>query len=121
MFIDAKGVLTPYLTTIFNHMFENNIYPDEWTKGVIVPILKKADLSDVNNYRGITIMSVFTKIFSIVLNNRLMKWAESSGTLNDCQYGFREHKETVDCIFILQNLINHALASGKNYIVLLLI
>ena len=33
-------------------MFENNIYPDEWTKGVIVPIPKKEDLSDVNNYRG---------------------------------------------------------------------
>ena len=89
MFIDAKGVLTPYLTRNFNHMFENNIYPDEWTKGVIVPIPKKGDLSDVNHYyRKITIMSVFAKIFSIVLNNRLMKWAESSGILNDCQYGW---------------------------------
>ena len=108
MFIDANGVLTPYLTKLFNHMFENNIYPDKWTKSVIIPIPKKGDLSDVNNYRGITIMSVFAKIFSIVLNNRLMKWAESSGILNDCQYGFRENKGTIDCIFILQNLINRS-------------
>ena len=37
----------------------------------IIPIPKKGDLTDVNNYRVITIMSVFAKLFSIILNNRL--------------------------------------------------
>ena len=78
MFIDGIHVLSPLLVNIFNHIFESGTYPQEWLKGIIVPIPKKGDLTDANNYRGITIMSVFAKLFSIILNNRLVKFAENS-------------------------------------------
>ena len=59
------------------------------------------DKKDVNNYRGITLTSLFSKIFSNILDNRLRKWSENNNILNDCQFGFRKGKSTVDCIFIL--------------------
>ena len=37
-------------------------------KGLIVPIHKKGDTTDPNNYRGITLISTFTKIFSLTLS-----------------------------------------------------
>ena len=46
-------------------MFEKGIYPDSWTRGIIVPVPKKGNLNDANNYRGITLTSIFSKIFSI--------------------------------------------------------
>ena len=113
MFINGIHVLSPLLVNIFNHIFESGTYPQEWLKGIIVPIPKKGDLTDANNYRGITIMSVFAKLVSIILNNRLVKFAENSSQFNDFQYGFREKRSTTDCIFILHNMIKCTLDKKK--------
>ena len=82
-------------------MFEKAIYPDNWTWGIIVPVPKKGNQNDVNNYRGITLTSVFSKIFSLLLDNRLRRWAEDNKVLSDFQFGFRQNKGTVDCAFVL--------------------
>ena len=105
MFIDGIHALSPLLVNIFNYIFESGTYPQEWLKGIIASIPKKGYLTDANNYRGITIMSVFAKLFSIILNNRLVKFAENSSQFNDFQYGFREKRSTTDCLFILHNMI----------------
>lgn len=34
-------------------------------KGIIVPVPKKDDANNVNNYRGITLSSIFQKYFQI--------------------------------------------------------
>ena len=52
-FIDGKEFLIPYLVKIYNNIFDSGIYPESWCKGLIVPIHKKGDRSDPNNYRGI--------------------------------------------------------------------
>ena len=116
MFIDGIHVLSPLLVNIFNYIFESGTYPQEWLKGIIVPIPRKGYLTDANNYRGITIMSVFAKLFSIILNNRLVKFAENSSQFNDFQYGFREKRSTTDCIFILHNMIKCTLDKKKKTI-----
>ena len=63
MFIDSRDIFLPYLARIFNHLFDNSLYPAEWLKGKIVPIPKKCDLSNVSNYRGIKFISVFSIFF----------------------------------------------------------
>ena len=87
-------------------MYDKSLYPDSWTRGIIVPVPKKGNLSDLNNYRGITLTSIFSKIFSLLLDIRLRKWAEDNKLLNDAQFGFRQERSTVDCVFILQSIIN---------------
>ena len=114
MFIDSKEILSPYLARIFNHLFDNSLYPAEWLKGKIVPIPKKGDLSNASNYRGITIISVFSKIFSTILNNRLVQWSESTGRLDDCQFGFREGWSIIDLYrYILQSLFERSLSKKE--------
>ena len=99
-FIDAKMFIAPYLVTIFNHIFDNGINPEAWTKGVIVPIHKKGDTTNPSNYRGITLVNVIAKIFSLTLRNRINNWCETEDKLNDAQFGFRDSRSTVDCIYI---------------------
>lgn len=113
MFIDGVDILTPILCKLFNHIFDNGLYPESWTKGLIVPIPKKGDLNDVNNFRGITLSSIFSKIFSCLLDSRLRNWAESNELLLEYQFGFRSKKSTIDCVFILQSLINKILKHEK--------
>ena len=106
MIINCKDIIAPILCKLFNHMYVNCIYPSSWTKGIIVPIPKKGDINDVNNYRGITLSSILSKIFSILLDSRLREWAENNELLLNYQYGFRKAKSTVDCIFVLSSLID---------------
>ena len=58
-------------------------------------------------------MSVFGKLFSRVLNNRLDKWAEEYNVYIEAQSGFRAGMGTVDNIFVLHGVIKHCLSEGK--------
>ena len=61
-------------------------------------------LNNVDNYRGITLLSTLGKLFTRVLNNRLMFWTDSHKILIDAQAGFRKSRSTVDNTFILHNM-----------------
>ena len=76
---------------------------------IIVPLFKKNDPNDINNYRGITLVSCFSKIFTGALSNRLNKWAENNDVLSDSQFGFRKGRSTTDAIFVLNAIIQKIL------------
>ena len=65
VFIEGCEILSPVLCRLFNYIFDHGIYPESWAKGILVPIPKKGDKKDVNNYRGITLTSLFSKISRI--------------------------------------------------------
>lgn len=112
-FIDANDFISPYLTTIFNKIYETRTYPEAWRKGIIVPIFKKGERNNPRNYRGITLMSSIAKIFSLCLRNRLNKWCEQNELFNQSQFGFRDKKSTTDCVYILHSIIQKIFASNK--------
>ena len=97
-------MLTAY-TRLFNIVFSSGIIPDDWSKGIISPIYKiKGDKANPNNYRRITILSCFGKLFTAVLNNRLNKYLESMNLLCEEQAGFRKNYGTTDHILSLKCL-----------------
>ncbi len=54
---------TPILTEIFNKSLASGVFPDIWKIALITPIFKSGDRKDVTNYRGISILSLISKIF----------------------------------------------------------
>ena len=105
------ATLKLFLVKNFNYIYEKGTYPDSWCNGAIVPIFKKGDKNVASNYRGITLINIIAKIFSITLRNRINSWCENENTFNTSQFGFRDNRSTIDCIFILhsiiQNIINN--------------
>ena len=77
-------------------------FQDKWCVGSIVPIFKRGDKNEVNNYRGITLLSVVGKLFTKIMNTSLNKWAEKEHVLTEATFGFRKSKGTTDCIRMLQ-------------------
>ena len=77
IFIAYKDVISPLLCKLFNHMFDKCIYQESWSNGIIEPVpKKKGDGRDVNNYRAITLTSIFSKIFSHILDKRLQSYVK---------------------------------------------
>ena len=58
---------------LFNSMIQHGIVVEDFLNGTITPIIKDAqgDTSDSNNYRGITLGGLFSKLFEIAIDNKL--------------------------------------------------
>lgn len=105
------------LCTLFNKFFDSGYFPETWSEGYVVPLHKKGDVNNTNNYRGITLLSALGKLFTKVLNDRLTIWAEKYNVYIEAQAGFRQNMGTIDNIFVLQNVIQHLLYKKKrNYL-----
>ena len=113
MFMKCRDVMTPLLCRLFNEIYNSGFFPESWSKGCIVSIYKKGDKNDPNNYRGITIVSCLGKLFTSVLNNRLLEWDKTHNIITDAQFGFKSGSSTTDAIFVLQSLINRTLRRKK--------
>ena len=110
----SKTKMLTVFTTFFNLVFNTGIIPDEWSQGMIPPIYKnKGDKASPDNYRGITILSCFGKLFTFILNNRLNNYLESMNLLCEEQAGFRKKYGTTDHIFNLKCIIDLYLFRGK--------
>jgi len=76
--------------------------PVDWKKAVIVPLHKKKDKMDCNNYRGISLLSHSSKVYSGIILSRLRRRTDE--ILAEEQAGFRAGLSTVDQIYKLRQL-----------------
>ena len=108
----GKDVIKGHLVNLFNRILDTGKYPALWSFGLIVPIHKRDDRSKVENYRGITLLSVLGKLFTSILTNRLYNYMVQKGILRAEQGGFRKMHGTVDSIFTLKMLIDKYVKSS---------
>ena len=73
--------------------------------GLVVPLFKKGERTNINNYRGVCLLTMGSRILAKVLANRLRDWTEKIGVLEENQQGFRRGRSTADAaqIFIRIN------------------
>ena len=101
----TKYFLCPLYVRIFNKILDTGVMPSEWLVGTIVP-LYKGDIQDVNNYRGITLLSCMGKLFTSILNERLNEYSNTLSLINETQTGFRHGYSNLDHILLLKCIIN---------------
>ena len=98
------------LRKIYNHVYTSGDYPQTWSRGLVCPIYKVGSRTDSSNYRGISLLNGIGKIFTAILNNRLSEWVEGNDLLPEEQFGFRKNRQAIDCIYILNTVIEKARA-----------
>jgi hypothetical protein len=80
------------LTHIFNTSFNSGVFPDEWKTVKVKPLYKKGNRHDMNNYRPISIISVFAKLLERAMYNRLISFFHKYNIFTEAQNGFRKGK-----------------------------
>ena len=93
-----------FLVQLFNKLCAEGIFPKEWSKSIIVPIHKKGDANIPDNYRGIALTSVLSKVYTHILNKRLTGWAEQEEKILEQQAGFRAGYSTIDIFLHFMDL-----------------
>ena len=111
-FLHASMPVKLFILILFNKILDFEYFPTIWALGKVVPVFKKGDKNNSNNYRGITIISCLGKLFTKIMNDRLSRFVEEKNILSDVQYGFRKNRSTIDCLFIIKGLIDIMFAKG---------
>ena len=99
---------------LFNKLYSIGFFPTEWSTGVIVPIHKRGDKNNPQNYRGITLTSTMSKIFTYLLNRRLGHWCDDNKILSEAQFAYKPGYGTVDAVFVLKCMFDSH-RSGAHY------
>ena len=95
------------LHSLFTKIWEQEHSPMEWKEGHLIKLPKKGDLSNCNNYRGIMLLSVPSKVLSRVLLERMKD--EVDCKLREEQAGFRKGRSCADQVAVLRIIIQQSL------------
>ena len=107
-----ESLVTP-LTYIYNVSFVTGVFPDIWKIAKVIPVFKKGDRSNVDNYRPISLLSCFEKILERLICKRMLVFPKKHSILYKLQFGFRENHSTVMALIEALNEIYKNLDEGK--------
>ena len=101
--------LSYILAELFNKCLMESCFPDCWKVSSMVPVLKNVgERSTAKNYRSVSLLSVVSKVFEGLLNNRIVDHLEKCGLFSDFQYGFRSSRSTADPCTVVSDRIARA-------------
>ena len=92
----------PVLLNIINQSYVTKSVPLEWLISILIPVFKKGDSSNPNNYRGIALMVVCAKLYNILLLERLRAVLDPHLRVN--QNGFRKLRSTAQQVLALRRI-----------------
>jgi hypothetical protein len=98
-----------------NQVWKNGEVPIDWKDGIIIPLPKKGDLKDCNNWRGVTLLSVPGKVMAGIIIERIK--AAIDVTLRQQQAGFRKGRSCCEQMFILRQSIEKVTALNTKLLV----
>ena len=94
LIIKAKGILVKPLTLLINQALVTCEFPKELKISRVKPLLKNGDVADLCNYRPISLLPSFSKVFEYVIFDQLCNYLRANNLLSIQQYGFRAGHST---------------------------
>ncbi len=100
------------LLTMFNNFIAEG-FPEALCTRVVHAFLKRGNASEFDNYKGIIVGPMLTKLFVMILDKRLSEWAKQHGLRAKGQVGFCKDYRIIHQFYILQTLIEQSKAKTK--------
>lgn len=108
-----KNLIVLPLTKLINHCIAQGVFPSSLKTAKVVPIFKnKGSSSDPSNYRPISLLPIFSKIFESILKDQINEFFENNNLFQPNQYGFRNNKSTTLAINGLLDYIVEGMEEG---------
>jgi len=108
----ASNIISQLLSSLFNLSISRGVFPAKLKLSKIVPVFKSDDEYDPNNYRPISLLSNFNRIFEKIMYSRMISFIEKNELLYKAQYGFRKCHSTQHAILDIINSIQTNMDNG---------
>ena len=109
----ALPVIINPLCKLINHSFTSGIFPDTVKISKVIPIHKGGSTQDVNNYRPISLLSIFSKIIEKLMHMRLYSFLEQQKSIFPSQFGFQKNKSTMHSLIEIVEKIKYCIEEKK--------
>ena len=107
------------LAKVISCSFEQGVFPNSLKTARVVPIFKSGSKTDVANYRPISLLASFSKLYEKLMHRRIIEFMEANNSIFDSQYGFRSGRSCEHALLKAQSVLLDSLS--KNEISLLLL
>lgn len=104
------------LQILIEASMETGTFPTSLKTAKVIPIFKKGDRESIENYRPVSVLSAFSKVFERVLYNRISNFLKKYKLLNENQHGFRSGRSTETASVELVDFIQRELDAGRSVV-----
>ena len=106
---NCESELSYILAELFSKCLKESCFPDCWKVSSVVPVFKNVgERSTAKNCCLVSLLSVLSKVFEKLVNNRIVGHLEKCGLFSDFQYGFRSSRSTADLLTVVSDRIARA-------------
>ena len=103
---NCEPELSYILAELFNKSLKESCFPDCWKVSSVVPVFKNVgETSTAKNYRPVSLLSVVSKVFEKLVNNRIVDHIEKCDLFSDLRYGFGSSRSTADLLTVASDRI----------------
>ena len=105
--------ISPLLALLMNHSFQSGIYPDTFKIAKVISLFKKGNPELPSNYRPISLLSIFSKIFEKLMYKRLYSFLEVHNILYSLHFGFQENHSIDHALVRLTESVKNTLDNKR--------
>ena len=104
---------SPLLALLVNQSFQSGIFPDKLKVAKVISLFKKGNPELPSNYRPISLLPIFIKIFEKVMYKRLYRFLEIHKVLYSLQFGFQENHSIDHALVSLTETVRNTLDNKR--------
>lgn len=113
-------ILAKPLLHLVNLSISTGIFPDIYKTAKVFPLYKANDYTDKNNFRPISLLSVFSKVLERVVKEQLVVFLLANKILSERQYGFREDRAISDVLFDVNKELHDSISKDDKIMLVFL-
>ena len=109
----SNCILYPVLAKLFNKCIKLETFPDSLKMAFVVPIAKILSPKSLGDFRPISLLCVFSKVFEKIIVTNMTKFVNKNNILTPSQFGFRENSSTDLAITTFYDKLLNNINDGK--------
>ena len=108
-----KSPISKPLELLFNHSLSTGKVPQDFKIARVIPVFKNGSKTDINNYRPISLISVYNKLLEKLVYKRVLVFLENNKMIYSKQFGFRSNHSTEQALLFIVNKIQNAIENRE--------
>ena len=113
-----KNKISPLLTFLINKSIHSGVFPKKLKIAKVIALHKKGEKSLFSNYRPISLLPCFSKVFERILHDQIYSFFEINKLFSETQFGYRKkHSTDHAAITLFEKIINRLDKGFHSYVI----